>query len=262
MPETAAIPDLAVAPLETDVVGRVIRVYDCVSSTNDLALAQPEDGAVFVADRQDAGRGRQGNRWHSAPGLGLWLSVSLRMPPRGLTFAGALAVRDAVLPRVSLEVKWPNDLLCGGRKVCGNLVEHRGGWSALGIGINVGHERDDFPPELRDKAGSLVSATGLPWHRGALLHDVLTVLDRYVLRIRDGNYGLVRSAWARACDMVGREVRRGGVTGRVSGIDENGALLVRTADGMRRLETGELDACGPRGARDYEAWRQTRRPGA
>ncbi len=262
MPETVLIPELTFAPPETAVVGRVIRVYDRVDSTNNLALAHPEHGTVFVADQQEAGRGRQGSRWHSAPGLGLWFSVSLRMPPRGLTFAAALAVRDAVLPRAALRVKWPNDLLCGGRKVCGNLVEHRGGWSALGIGVNVAHEAGDFPPELRDKAGSLVSATGLPWHRGALLRDILTVLDRYVLRIQEGRYGAVRAAWVRACDMIGREVRRGGIHGRVSGIDEDGALLVRTARGICRLETGELDSCGPRGARDYEAWRRTRRPGA
>lgn len=262
MLESSHIPDLVLPPLKTKVVGRHVHTFQCVDSTNDLALAHADHGAVFVADEQASGRGRQGNRWHSPPGTGLWFSICLNMAPRGLTFAAALAVRDAVLPRARLRVKWPNDLLCGTRKICGSLVEHRDGWSALGIGINVMQSAEDFPPELAEKAGSLYSITGMPWSRAEVLHGVLTALDVYVDRIARGNYELVRVEWARECDMVNREVCRGAVSGRVCGIDEDGALLVRTASGVQRLATGELDACATRGAQGEGNWNATRRPGA
>lgn len=198
MSETDAIPGLVMPPLSTSVLTRRPCFLDAVVSTNDLALDCHEDGAIFVADRQTAGRGRHGNQWHSPPGLGLCFSVSFKGPSRGLMFAASLAVRDAAQPRAELAIKWPNDLLCAGRKVCGILVEHRERWSAVGIGINVHHRPEDFPESLREVAGSLESVTGLPWDRGVLLHDVLQTLDRSLAHLRRGGYARI---WSQ---MVGR----------------------------------------------------------
>ncbi len=240
MLEGAAIPDLAPPPLQTRIVGARIHVYDTVDSTNKMALESTDDGAVFVADAQRAGRGRQGNAWHSAPGLGLWFSVALAGAPQGLTFAAALAVRDAAREHAALQVKWPNDLLASGKKVCGMLVEHRAGWSALGIGINVNHRPEDFPAELRGAAASLAMASGAPCARGPLLGAILEALDARIVRLRDGGHAALREEWAGACAIVGRRIRRGDTEGVVTALDEEGALIVETSAGAVRVVTGEI----------------------
>jgi BirA family biotin operon repressor/biotin-[acetyl-CoA-carboxylase] ligase len=236
----------ALPPLHTHVVGSSLYFYDTVESTNALALRRGrrvvrEDGAVFVAERQTAGRGRHGNAWHSAAGLGLWFSVSLKGPSQGLMFAAALAVRDAARPKARLSIKWPNDVLCAGRKLCGVLVEHRDGWSAVGIGINVKHRPEDFPEELRESAGSLESATDREWDRDWLLSAVLQSLDGMVLRLRRGEQEAIWREWVAACRIIGATVRRDDVVGRVTAIDERGALLVETDTGLRRITSGDPD---------------------
>jgi biotin-[acetyl-CoA-carboxylase] ligase BirA-like protein len=141
-----------------------------VDSTSTRALAAGEDEVAYVADAQTAGRGRRSAPWHSAPGRGLWMSIALRCPPQDLGFVAVLAVRDALrgpaAPGVeaplgagaALTVKWPNDLLLAGRKVCGVLVEHRAGISAVGIGLNIAQEATEFPEDLREVATSLREA--------------------------------------------------------------------------------------------------------
>jgi len=204
---------------------------DETDSTNRLALEARTDGAVFVAARQTAGRGRMGRSWDSAPGLGLWMSVCLEGAPEGLTFAAALAVRDACAPEAALEVKWPNDQMHGGRKVCGMLTEVRAGWCALGIGLNLNHLPSDFPPELRDSATSLRQISGTPCEREAVLARVLAELGRQLGRLRGGGADAVFREWQSACGMIGRRVARGGIAGVVTGYGPAGELLVRTDDG-------------------------------
>jgi BirA family biotin operon repressor/biotin-[acetyl-CoA-carboxylase] ligase len=179
-------------------------------STNSLALAAREDGLVIVADAQTAGRGQHGRRWASAAGLGLWFSVCLRGAPQGLNFAAPLAVRDALAPFAPMNIKWPNDVLHEGRKLCGVLVEHRAGWTALGIGINVNHLREDFPEALQHTATSLAQ-----W--------------------RGGDTPVLFRAWAEACAIMGQPVDRAGITGVAEGLREDGALMVRTGAGLITL---------------------------
>ncbi len=231
---------------------RTVHHVSSTPSTNLLALAGGGDGEVFVAETQTMGRGRLGNVWESAPGLGLWFSVRLEGPMRGVGFGAALAVRDAVAPRAVLKVKWPNDLLCNGRKVCGILVEQRSGWTALGVGLNVSHKPADFPAALRGRAGSLESETGLAWDRAALLERLLDRMDAVVLRLRAGEYESVRTEWAAACDMVGSRIRRGGLSGRVQAVDGDGALLVETGGGLVRVTGGEMEPAAPDGAATRE----------
>lgn len=228
---------------------RRVAVLPETDSTNRLALECGEDGAVFVADCQTAGRGRHGNRWDSARGLGLWFSVALPSDTPGLMFAAALAVRDALRPELELAIKWPNDLLHRGRKVCGMLVETRNGRAALGIGLNVHHRAEDFPASLRESAGSLaMAAPETAWRRDAVLERILAQLDRRLGRIREGGLEAVHAEWAAACGIVGRRVRRGGVEGEVKMIDREGALLVQTGCGMVRVTDAralamETEAC-------------------
>lgn len=221
-------------------------LVESTPSTNLLALAGGGDGEVFAAETQTQGRGRHGNVWESAPGLGLWFSVRLRGALPGAGFGAALAVRDAVAPRAVLKVKWPNDLLCNGRKVCGILVEQRSGWTALGVGLNVSHRPGDFPAPLRGLAGSLESETGLSWDRADLLERILDRMDAMLLRLRAGAYESVLAEWAAACDVVGSRIRRGGLSGLVTAVDGDGALLVETGGGLVRVTDGEIEPAAAR----------------
>lgn len=227
-------------PLETELVGSRVLSLPEVDSTNDCALRLGGHGIVIVSESQRAGRGRHGRSWHSAPGLGLWFSIGFEGRIEGLGFAAALAVRDSLAPRCPVSVKWPNDLTIAGRKVCGILVEHKRDRTALGIGINVHHQAEDFPEPLRDTATSLELATGQPWDRNALLRDVLTRLDRQVALLLRGGYETIRSQWAEACDLKGRRVRFDGTEAVVAEIDGDGALIVATPAGRRRVMSGEV----------------------
>ncbi len=232
--------ELLKVPLETIIVGREIVALDVIDSTNTYALEHGKEGMVIVADRQTAGRGRHGHTWHSAPGLGLWFTVVVEGMWKGLSFAAALAVRDALADRCELRIKWPNDVLCGSKKLCGTLIERRDDLTVLGIGLNVHHAPEDFPPELRDKAGSLESEVGGTWDRCQVLRDVLTQLDRRVMLIRKDGVEAVRAEWASACNLIGRRIQTGPHVGTVVDIDSHGALLLDTSSGTQIIPTGEI----------------------
>lgn len=184
------------ASLPAGSLGRPLRVYTCVGSTNDLARdwagASAPEGATVLADEQTAGRGRQGRSWSSPAGHGLYLSVILRPPwpaddaPHLALLAGE-AVAEALRqgrPTLPLMVKWPNDVLCGGRKICGILVETglRGArldYAVIGIGLNVRQTDSDWPPALSGLATSCAEQ-GLDWTvEDAAVHVLRALTGRY-----------------------------------------------------------------------------------
>ncbi len=240
MPSPTPHASLAAVPANTDIVASRILTYEEVSSTNDVALRLGGQGTVIVADRQTAGRGRHGRSWHSPAGLGLWFSVAFEEPLDGLTFAGVLAVRDALRSYAPLDVKWPNDLLAYGKKICGVLVERRQKRSALGIGINVHHRAEDFPEDLRCRATSLAILGAEPLDRGAVLRDVLTHLDRRVMLLYRQGLEPTWREWADACRLDGRRVRWDGMEATVTRIEKDGALVLATPKGAHRLVKGEI----------------------
>ncbi|MBN9122123.1 MAG: biotin--[acetyl-CoA-carboxylase] ligase, partial [Planctomycetes bacterium] len=156
---------------DTERIGRRVLVYDHVDSTNtrgaELARAEPDtDGLVLIADQQTAGRGQYGRVWQSRPGSSLLMSVVLRPPaelrrPVVLTAWAAVSVAEAVLALTGVQarIKWPNDLLVRGKKVCGILIEQSGTGNALttvaGIGLNLNQTTDEFA------AADLPDATSL-----------------------------------------------------------------------------------------------------
>lgn len=204
---------------------------DEVPSTNTLALEIQEEGVVVVADTQTAGRGQHGRRWESAPGLGLWFSICVKGDPHGLNFAAPLAIQEALASIAPLSIKWPNDLLHDGKKLCGILIEHRLGWNALGIGLNVNHELEDFPEELRPIATSLRLVTGQRIDRRELLDAILAALEPKLEDWRAGRVPPLFRAWSDACGIIGQPVRRSGVVGVARMLREDGALIVRTDAG-------------------------------
>jgi BirA family transcriptional regulator, biotin operon repressor / biotin---[acetyl-CoA-carboxylase] ligase len=180
-------------------IGHKIYVFDQVSSTNDVALRWGEsgepDGCVAIAESQNAGRGRFGRGWHSAPCCGIWCSLLLRpsFSPTQVTcltpFA-VIAVASSIRRLLGLEVtlKLPNDLYLSKGKVCGLLIEARTGecfFAVVGIGINVNQRRNDFPTALQDVATSLREETGTLYDRTQVALVVLTELDYFYTRLVD-----------------------------------------------------------------------------
>lgn len=239
---------------------RLIRHLATVDSTNEhaiaLAAAGAPGGSVVVADEQTAGRGRRGRQWHSPEG-GLYLSYLVRdvaaLPrPALLTLAAGVAAARAIdrVTGLAVRLKWPNDLLTPGAplKLAGILAEGSSVGSTLefvviGIGINV--SLASVPAELRATAASLERELGRAVDRQALQDAIVEELDGEIARLRRGEHRAMLDDWlARAPGARGTRVSwqahdgaRGGVT---AGIDEDGALLVRTGDGVERLVAGEV----------------------
>ncbi len=212
----------------------------------ELAAAGGPEGLVVRAEEQTAGRGRHGRRWVAPPGTSLLFTVLLRPPvevAEWLPMAAAVGVARAVERLTGLKpaVKWPNDLVIGGRKFAGILVETEffGGelaWALLGIGLNVNWDPAEVP-ELAGQATSLARELGRLVDREALFREVLRELDRAYRRLRAGWSPLL--AWRRRLITVGREVEvvAGGekLRGLAVGVDRSGRLQLRTDAGQTRL---------------------------
>ena len=206
-------------------------------STNErakeLALAGAPHGTLVTADKQTAGRGRQGRAWAAAPREALLMSLVLRRVEPTLPLAAAVAVCDA-LP-VDCEIKWPNDVWHERRKLAGILVEGRlqEGWAVLGIGLNV--TTTEFPVELSGIATSLRLA-GVEYEVEALLPELLAALERRL----DAPVAELLAAWSERDALRGERVRWDAGEGTAVGIDESGALLVDTPEGRVALDAGEV----------------------
>lgn len=207
------------------------------TSTNErgraLAGSGAPDGTLVTAGAQTAGRGRQGRTWVAPAGRALLCSIVVRNPPRLLPLAAGVAVAELAGP--SARIKWPNDVLVDGRKVAGILVEGRPQehWAVLGIGLNVALAPEDFPPELRETAGTLALS---PAEIEPTLQALLRGLERWVAAEPTAVLDAVRARDA----LIGRDVRWAAGHGRGAGIDGDGRLVVETASGRVPLEAGEV----------------------
>src|ERR1039457_4449784 len=213
-PDALLADDLLARLGPTKVVGRDIQVFEQTTSTNDVAekLARDgvKEGAVVFAESQTKGRGRLGRKWLSPTRKGLWFSVLLRpiLHPQEttqLTVISATALRRAIktITGLSAEIKWPNDLLLGGKKVAGILTEmsaemDRVRHVILGIGVDVNQAVDEFPPELRKIATSLKIESGAAVSRAELAVEILRELDLDYARICAGKFSEVADEWEAA----------------------------------------------------------------
>ena len=234
-------------PLEF--LGVPVERHPVLKSTNDEALRRAEAGApeglVVVAETQTAGRGRLGRSWFDRAGLSLPFSIVLRpaiplphYPLLALCMAGAVADAGASLTGAALDVKWPNDVLHSGRKLCGILAESRSGEASalvIGAGINVNHAEEDFPEEIRERATSLrLAAQGRGFDADDVLEAVLGRFARSVALAREGDPAAIQADAVRRLPPAGTEiaVRTGGrvLRGVVAGYSETGALRLRELD--------------------------------
>ena len=236
--------------------------FDEIDSTNEEAKRQAAAGApegtLIWGRMQVQGRGRRGRPWISPPG-NLYLSLLLR-PERSpataaqLGFAAALAIGEAVLPllppTVPLAYKWPNDVLVGGRKVSGILLESQAAgegrldWLVVGIGVNVA----TFPADSAYPATSLVAAGAAPVTIEALRDAVARALHFwYELWLAQG-FAPLRSVWLARAHGLGQPLRvrlaQGDSEGRFAGLDEQGALLLETGTAQRRITAGDVFPAG------------------
>ena len=246
--------------LQTALVGQKIICYDTVDSTNlvlkNLAREGAEDGTVVVADSQGTGRGRMERAFFSPPGKGIWVSILLRptfLPqdaPKCTLMAAVAVARAMEAFGLRAEIKWPNDILHDGRKLVGILTEmsaemDRVNYVVIGIGINVNIAPEDFPAELRAIATSLMQMKGAPMPRVAFLQELLRALDDLYTSVQREGFAPVLAAWREYAVTLGQEVRVIGPAGVefegvAADIDAEGALLVDTAEGRRRVLAGDV----------------------
>jgi BirA family biotin operon repressor/biotin-[acetyl-CoA-carboxylase] ligase len=209
------------------------RVDSTNSRARELAAAGAPNGTLVTAAEQTAGRGRQGRRWVAPAGRALLMSVVLRDWPQLLPLAAGVAVAEEAGPTAA--VKWPNDVLVAGRKVAGILIEGRPQerWVVVGIGLNVAVSPEALPPELRE------TAAGLGREPAALETTLAGLLERLERWLAAAPEQVLEAFRARDA-LAGREVRWEGGAGQAAGIDDRGRLVVRTGDGERALEAGEV----------------------
>lgn len=237
-----------------------LECFESLESTNtylrNQALNGAAEGTVVIANEQTAGRGRMGRSFSSAPGLGVYMSLLLRPDcaldrVQTLTANTAAAVCRAI-ERVSgleAEIKWVNDIILNGKKICGVLCESSVSEKGLdfvivGIGINVINRETDFPPELREIAGSIYSQSGLVIERGKLISALIAELDAmYSAWSEDA--GAYLAEYKKRCKMLGHLVEVTDADGSSLAVAEDimpdFGLKVRFDNGETRvLRSGEV----------------------
>lgn len=247
-------------------VGKQLSYLPTCPSTNDLLKAMAEEGAaegtVLLAGEQTRGKGRLGRSFTSAAGKGIYLSALLRpdLPPQALLpltgFVAEAMVRAVFrVTGVRPAIKWVNDLLLNGRKLCGILTESAFGaggrlqYVVVGVGLNVNYAREDFPPELRDLAGSLQTELGRPFPLAPLAAAMIEELDALYTALLADRAQAYLAAYRQDCMTLQRDVLlvQNGVSTPAYALDVDDALglLVRYPDGRESLvRSGEASVRG------------------
>ena len=271
--------DEILSRLRSEYMGRSLYYYEETDSTNlrirQLADEGADEGTLAVSDMQTAGRGRRGRGWISPPGMNIYMSLLLKpdIAPSDapmITIIMAMAVCDAVCDMVGgagvvpgadretpdVRIKWPNDIVVNGRKVCGILTEmdmagDRIDRVTVGVGINVNQsDRDLFPQDIRETATSLKLECGADVNRAVLIARIMEEFERlYVRFVQKRNLGFMHDRYEERLAGLGNEVRvldpQGEYTGVSRGITDRGELLVETADGtVQTVYAGEVSVRG------------------
>lgn len=259
-------PDELQSLLQTRVLGRNLVLFNRITSTNAflkrLAQRGAAEGTTILADEQTAGRGRLGRQWQSLPGKGLWFSFLVR--PRlpvdkvgvvSLAVAALIAETLATFCGAAFQVKWPNDVLYAGKKVCGILCETQMSPTHIeavivGVGMNVEHELDDFAPEWRALATSLRLAGCVPCDRKSLFINLLRVLEENLFGDLRRRLPQLVERWCARCEGLGNPITvipaqnplpHQNIKGIFEGIGEGGELLLRMPAGdLRFFSAGEI----------------------
>jgi len=237
--------------------------FHVVESTNTeakrLARQGAPEGTIVLAEAQSKGRGRLRRLWVSPPGKGLYLSVILRpkIPPQWgprITLTAGVALAAALQERgITPQLKWPNDVMLGRRKVGGILTEATCAHNAitfviLGVGINVNTDLEDFPTSIRNLATSLRLSTGKAISRVGLLQTLLYQLEQWYERLCQRSFATILETWRQYEMTLGSWVEvslpKSSLVGVAEDLDTDGALLVRDQRGrLHRILVGDVVHC-------------------
>ena len=252
---------------KTNWAGKEVYFFDATDSTNtraaELAKKGCSHGALVIAGKQEAGKGRRGRSWSSEKGTGIYMSLVLRPDLRpdqasGLTLVAALSVVKAIEKVVKepadigLQIKWPNDVVVNKKKVCGILTEMylegtQIGSVVTGIGINV-HQKD-FPEEIKETATSLDRETGSCISRSSLIEEILLCFEDYYDKyLQTGDLKLIKQEYEKYLANKENKVKvldpAGAYEGVAKGITRTGELIVDTETGEKHVSGGEVSVRG------------------
>ena len=233
-------------PAITGIDPSLLHWFDTIDSTMHQAVRLAQAGAptrtIVGASEQTAGQGRLGHTWHSEKDAGLYVSFVLRIPVAVtdvpvVTLALGLAAAEAITRTagVACDLRWPNDVLIHGKKVCGILTQLHGSAIVAGIGINV--NQTHFPATISGLATSLLLATGLPKSRETLLGHLAAAVDSFTgILVHDGKHALLRLFENASSYIRGRRVIvDDSLTGTTAGLNPDGFLVLRKDDGAETL---------------------------
>lgn len=242
--------------LNTEFIGQKLFIYDETDTTNERAKANntAPDGSVFIAEVQTRGKGSRGRGWVSPRGIGIWHSILLKpditpLEVQRITLAAGLAVCKAI--GLDAKIKWPNDIVINGKKVCGILTEMSAemdmvNYVVCGIGINVNTE--SFAEEIAHRATSMYLESGIKYRRDEIISRLLNKFEYYYKKFLDSGLGAILDEYKQNCVTLGKEVsvifKKETVTGKAVDVDENGNLVVETENGIIHVTSGEVSVRG------------------
>jgi BirA family biotin operon repressor/biotin-[acetyl-CoA-carboxylase] ligase len=237
--------------LKTTLIGTDIRYYAELESTNSTAreiASRASEGTVIIAETQKKGRGRMGTEWQSMPG-GIWLSLILKpsMPLEyisKITLVAGIAVANALRTiGVDAHIKWPNDVLVRGKKICGILTEvnaevEKVDYVILGIGINANVRLSDLKEEIRKNSTSIANELGKVIDRTAFVAMFLYELEQQYIRFETRQFTDIVDEWINLSDTIGKDVKVTTpsriIEGKAVGVTEKGALVVLDRNGKKQ----------------------------
>jgi BirA family biotin operon repressor/biotin-[acetyl-CoA-carboxylase] ligase len=257
--------DYAIQLLENKLAGKLIghkiHFYQEIGSTNDeafdLAAAGSPEGTVVIADSQTKGKGRLQRVWHSPAGSNIYTSIILRpyLEPQSAPQISILAgvavaeIMDNFCPGM-VNLKWPNDILLKGKKVCGILAQMKTSASRvdfiiLGIGINININYNQLPQDIKNTATSLSIETGRNISRQELIIGLYENLAKWYKKLIADGFSAVKEKWLSMAPMIGKRVQiMSGdevISGKALGIDEQGSLLLLTAEDRKiKISAGDV----------------------
>ena len=242
--------------LNTEFIGQKLFIYDETDTTNERAKANSDapEGSVFSAEVQTHGKGSRGRGWVSPRGTGIWHTILLKpdispLEVSQITLVAGLAVCKAI--GLDSKIKWPNDIVIGGKKVCGILTEMSAemdmvNYVVCGIGINVNTE--SFDKEIEHRATSMYIESGVKYRRDEIIARLMNEFEYYYKKFLNDGLSAILDEYKKYCVTIGRDVsvifKKETVTGKAVDVDENGALVVETANGIIRVTSGEVSVRG------------------
>lgn len=242
--------------LNTEFIGRNIFYYDETDTTNERAKTNSSapDGSIFIAEVQTHGKGSCGKSWTSPKGTGIWHSILLKpdispMEVSQITLVAGLAVCKAI--GLNSKIKWPNDIVIGSKKICGILTEMSAeinmvNYVVCGIGVNVNME--SFGSEIAHRATSMYIESGKKYCRNEIIAELFNTFEHYYKEFLEGGLDAILDEYKENCVTLNKEVsvifKKETVRGKAIDVDNSGALVVETNNGIIHVNSGEVSVRG------------------